>query len=78
MVNQGKTRKKVPSSVPTGNLRMVCLMFEAVVQFVDRYLEKYQIKNKARWLLETVLSYIHQQLLDEDYPTLFKEHDMRR
>ena len=67
MVNQGKTRKKVPSSVPPRKQRIV-----------DRYLEKYQIKNKARWLRETVLSYIHQQLLDEDYPTLFKEHDMRR
>ena len=78
MVNQGKTRKKVPSSVPPRKQRMVCLMSEEEVQIVDRYLEKYQIKNKARWLREIVLSYIHQQILDEDYPTLFKEHDMRR
>ena len=48
MVNQGKTRKKVPSAVPPRKQRMVCLMMEEEVQIVDRYLEKYQIKNKAR------------------------------
>ena len=78
MANTVKKRVKVPASTPKRKQRMVCLMSEEEVQIVDRYLEKYQIKNKARWLRETVLSYIHQQLLDEDYPTLFKEHDMRR
>ena len=68
MVNSGKKRKKVPVS---------CLMSEEEVRIVDRYLEKYQITNKARWLRETVLAFIHQNM-EEDYPTLFKEHDMRR
>jgi hypothetical protein len=40
-------------------------------------LRKYRISNKARWLRETVLAHIH-QLMEEDYPTLFNEHDMRR
>ena len=65
-------------------------MSEEEVQIVDRYLEKYQINicctelisgfqisNKARWLRETILAFIHQNM-EEDYPTLFKEHDMRR
>ena len=77
MVNNGKRRKKVPSTVQPRKQRMVCLMSEEEVQIVDRYLEKYQITNKARWLREKILSFIHKNM-EEDYPTLFKEHDMRR
>ncbi len=56
---------------------MVCLMSDEEIRIVERYLQKYKITNKARWLRETVLSHIHQQL-DDDYPTLFNEHEMRR
>ena len=73
----GKKRKKVPPTVPPRKKRLVCLMSEEEVQIVDRYLEKYQISNKARWLRETILACIHQNM-EEDYTTLFKEHDMRR
>ena len=45
--------------------------------FVERYLEKYKITNKSRWLRETILMFIHKNM-EEDYPTLFGEHDMRR
>ena len=76
MMNNGKKRKKVPPSVPPRKRRMVCLS-EEEVQIVDRYLETYQIKNKARWLRETILAFIHQNM-EDDYPTLFKEHDLRR
>ena len=77
MLNTGKKRKKVPSSTPPRKQRMVCLMSEEEVHLVERYLEKYQISNKGRWLRETILSFIHQKM-EEDYPTLFNEHDMRR
>ena len=77
MVNRGKKRKKVPSSAPPRKRRMVCLLSEKEVQIVNRYLETYQITNKARWLRETILAFIHENM-EEDYPTLFKEHDMRR
>ena len=77
MMNNGKKRKKVPPSVPPRKRRMVCLMSEEEVQIVDRYLEKYKITNKSRWLRETILMFIHKNM-EEDYPTLFGEHDMRR
>ena len=77
MVNRGKKRKKVLSSTPPRKRRMVCLLSEEEVQIVNRYLETYQITNKARWLRETILAFIHENM-EEDYPTLFKEHDMRR
>ncbi len=75
--NNVKKRVKVPASTPKRKQRMVCLMSEEEVRIVDCYLKKYKITNKARWLRETVLTFIHQKM-EEDYPTLFNEHDMRR
>ena len=77
MANTVKKRDKVPSSVPRRKQRMVCLMSEEEVRIVDAYLKKYKISNKARWFRETVLTFIRQKM-EEDYPTLFNEHDMRR
>lgn len=48
---------------------MVCLMSEEEVRIVEEYLKRYHITNKARWIRETVLAFIHQKM-EEDYPTL--------
>ena len=77
MANAVKKRVKVPSTTPKRKQRMVCLMSEEEVRIVDNYLKRYKITNKARWFRETVLTFIHQKM-EEDYPTLFNEHDMRR
>lgn len=65
------------TSEPKRDQRMTCLVSEEEMQIVDRYLEKYNISNKSRWFRETILLFI-QKNMDEDYPTLFGEHDMRR
>ena len=57
--------------------RMSILLSDEEQQMIDRYLEKYKITNKSRWLRETVLLFILKNM-EEDYPTLFGEHDMRR
>ena len=57
--------------------RMSILLSDEEQQIIDRYLDKYKITNKSRWLRETVLMFIHKNM-EEDYPTLFGEHDMRR
>ena len=57
--------------------RLVCLVSEDEMRIIDSYLRKYKIANKSRWMRETLLAFIHQNL-DQDYPTLFNEHDMRR
>lgn len=72
-----KKRIKVSPSEPKRQMRMTCLMSDEEQQIVDRYLEKYKITNKSRWLRETVLMFIYKKI-EEDYPTLFGEHDMRR
>lgn len=77
MRNKAKKRVKVSSVEPRRHARMVCLMSEEEQQIVDRYLEKYKITNKSRWLRETVLMFVYKNM-EEDYPTLFGEHDMRR
>ena len=57
--------------------RMVCLLSEEEYRLVNRYLRKYKITNKARWIRENLLHFIHRNM-EEDYPTLFAEHEMRR
>ena len=56
---------------------MSILLSDEEQLIVDRYLEKYKITNKSRWLRETILMFIHKNM-EEDYHTLFGEHDMRR
>lgn len=57
--------------------RMVCLLSDEERDFIERYLRKYKITNKSRWMRETLVSFIYQNL-GNDYPTLFDERDMRR
>ena len=77
MRKRDKTCAKATPEEPKREQRMVCLMSEEEPRIVDRYLEKYKITNKSRWLRETILMFIHKNM-EEDYPTLFGEHDMRR
>ena len=57
--------------------RLTTLLSPDEKQMVDNYLRKYHIENRSRWMRETLLSFILQNL-ELDYPTLFDEHDMRR
>lgn len=77
MRKRDRTCAKSTLQEPKRMQRMVCLMSEEELRIVDSYLRKYKITNKSRWLRETVLAFIHKNM-DEDYPTLFGEHDMRR
>jgi hypothetical protein len=62
---------------PVRHSRVVCLVSDEEMKIIDDYLKKYRISNKSNWMRETLLSFIYKNL-DEDYPTLFGEHDMRR
>lgn len=57
--------------------RLSCFLSEEEMSFIDSYLRKNKITNKSRWIRETLISFIHRDL-DNNYPTLFDEHDMRR
>lgn len=75
-------KKRAPKATTTRTLpvrhsRVVCLVSEEEMKIIDDYLKKYRITNKSNWMRETLLSFIYKNL-DEDYPTLFGEHEMRR
>ncbi len=57
--------------------RIVAFVSDEEDRLIENYLKKYKIKNKSNWMRETLLAFIYRNL-DEDYPTLFNEHDMRR
>lgn len=77
MRKRDKACVKATPEEPKREQRMVCLLSEEEQRIVDRYLERYKITNKSRWFRETILKFIHKNM-EEDYPTLFGEHDMRR
>ena len=77
MRKRDKKCVKATLDEPKRTQRMTCLLSDDEQLIVDRYLEKYKISNKSRWFRETILMFIHKNM-DEDYPTLFGEHDMSR
>jgi hypothetical protein len=46
-------------------------------QMIENYLRKYRLRNRSRWMRETLITFIIRNL-DQDYPTLFNEQEMRR
>lgn len=62
---------------PKRQQKVTCLLSDEEMRIIDRYLEKYKISNRSRWMRETILASIFRSM-EEDYPTLFNEHDMRR
>jgi len=77
MGTNNKKRIKMPANLPKRQQHITCSMSEEEMQIVERYLDKYKIENKSRWMRETVLQFVYKNM-QEDYPTLFGEHDMRR
>lgn len=72
--------KKKPTTTRIQQIRkkrIVALVSDEEERLIDNYLKKYKISNKSNWMRETLLAFIYKNL-DEDYPTLFNEHDMRR
>ncbi len=76
MRKRDKTCAKATPEEPKREQRMVCLMSEEEQRIVDRYLE-IQDNEQVALAAETILMFIHKNM-EEDYPTLFGEHDMRR
>ncbi len=72
-------KRKHPSANPSHPRvhKVTFLLTDSEQKAVDHYLAKYKINNKSRWYRETILSHIL-KTLDQDYPTLFNENEMRR
>lgn len=57
--------------------RIVFNLNDEELKVVERYLSRYNIENRSRWYRETIMTHVL-RMLEEDYPTLFKENEMRR
>ena len=56
--------------------RLTLMLNEEEHKAIAYYIKKYKILNKSRWYREIILQHVIQTLVD-DYPTLFKENEMR-
>ena len=57
--------------------RISFMLNEEEYKTISNYLLKYKITNRSRWYRETILAHIL-KMLEQDYPTLFGENEMRR
>ena len=56
--------------------RIVFMLNDREYNAIERHLTKYKIKNKSNWYRNTILTHVW-KILEEDYPTLFNEKEMR-
>lgn len=74
-----KTRRK-ETDIQEKKLRVHRISFmlnDDEYKAVERHLSKYKITNKSNWYRATILAHVL-RVMEEDYPTLFKENEMRR
>lgn len=72
------TRSILPGK--TSKLRTkkaVFMLSEEEHDFIQFYLNKYKITNRSRWYRETIIAHVLRSM-EQDYPTLFEENEMRR
>ncbi len=74
-----KTRRKETETHEKNHRthRISFLLNEDEYKAVERHLSKYKITNKSNWYRKTILSHVF-RVMEEDYPTLFNENEMRR
>ncbi len=73
-----KNRKYTPAVPDLPRTQRISFMLnEEEYKTINNYLQKYKITNRSRWYRETILSHIL-KVLEQDYPTLFGENEMRR
>ena len=73
------SKKSIGKTVKPVMLREKTITFslnEPEYLAIQKYCSKYKIKNRARFLRESVMKVVLYRL-SEDYPTLFGENEMR-
>ena len=59
------------------NKKVVFTLSDEEYNLIQFYLKKYKITNRSRWYRETIINHMLKNM-DQDYPTLFEENEMRR
>jgi hypothetical protein len=57
--------------------RIVFTLNEKELNMLRSYLDKNKIENQSRWIREVVMTHLWLKT-EEQYPTLFNEHEMRK
>ena len=57
--------------------RIAFMLNDTEYNAIEQYLRKYKITNKSNWYRSTILAHVW-KIMEEDYPTLFNENEMRR
>ncbi|MDR0393868.1 MAG: hypothetical protein LBH77_01795 [Tannerella sp.] len=70
-------RKIFPKSDAKREHRVVFVLNDVEYNAIERHLRKYKITNKSHWYRSTILAHVW-KVMEEDYPTLFNENEMRR
>jgi hypothetical protein len=70
-----KPKKKGAHSNRTKHL--LFSLNEEEYALIASYIKKYKIANRSRWCRETIIAHVLKNL-EQDYPTLFGENEMRR
>lgn len=77
MRKKKSTQSKRKDEPVKREVRLTCLLSEQEQRIVNAHLKKYGISNRSRWMRETLLISICKKM-EDDYPTLFNESEMRR
>jgi hypothetical protein len=72
-----RQQKKLPKNDAKREHRIAFMLNDTEYNAIKRHLHKYKIMNKSNWYRRTILSHIW-KVMEEDYPTLFNENEMRR
>jgi hypothetical protein len=73
-----KQRQKTSSeSEKKRQHRAAFMLNDTEHSIIEQYLQKYKITNRSGWYRRTILSHVW-KVMEEDYPTLFNENEMRR
>lgn len=70
-------KKSSPDKRQLRTKKVDCLMSEDEYALIDFYLKKYKITNRSRWFRQLMIGHVLKSM-EEDYPTLFNENEMRR
>ncbi|MDR1746572.1 MAG: hypothetical protein LBR49_04800 [Tannerella sp.] len=72
-----KKTKALPKLATRREHRVTFMLNDEEYQVIKQHILKYKITNQSNWYRTTILSHVL-KVMEEDYPTLFNEHEMRR
>ena len=75
-VGTSKKEKPIAKERMVRNKRVVITLNEKEFRVIDRFFTQYKVKNKTKFLRETIIKTIWRKF-EEDAPTLFSESEMK-